>query len=227
MRYFLSILCLFFLALICACKKDSDFIPPDTQDYSGRYYVKGTVESAAAPGGKLFSITTGRDSASGSTCELLTNYYNYQGYRTATSLLQENLRSRHFLPIFFGGMLSNSSFDNVWSKEQLDSIFQVGKKLPFGKGMGQVQIEFSDAVTLPVARPYSTEKANNSGNYVLIERVDDVVSEFDNLGVLPPLWAKVITFSFSCQLRTDGEPTYDEIALINCQASILLKPYVK
>ena len=213
---------------ISACKKEVAFEVPQVEDFTGKYSVVGTVQTTGpATTSTAFSMSTGRDSASGSTCELITNYLSIEGYRLASSLLRENLRLRQFEPLFFGGGTTNLGDPvNQWTISELDTIFKVGKKLPFGKDFGQVEIRFVDILSTPLVRLYESTKADNYGNFVLIEKVEDASDNFKDTPSASP-WAKIVTFSFSCRLRVADEPTYELIEMKNCRATMLFKPYVK
>ena len=212
---------------VSACKKEIAFEVPQVEDFTGKYSVSGTVETTTpTKTSTAFSMSSGVDSASGSTCELIPNYSSHQGYRYASSLLQENLRIRRFEPLFFAGTSNLGQSINQWTVAELDSIFKVGKKLPFGKDFGQVEVEFVDILSTPFTRVYESAETNNAGNFVLIEQVEDVSASFDGTSLASP-WAKIITFSFSCRMRVSGEPTYDMIELKDCRATMLIKPYVK
>lgn len=212
---------------LSACKKEVAFEVPQVEDFTGKYTVSGTVETTTpTKTSTAFSMSSGVDSASSSTCELIPNYSSHQGYRYTSSLLRENLRVRWFEALFFAGTTTPSEPINQWTVAELDSIFKVGKKLPFGKNFGQVQIVFTDILSTPFTRLYESVEANNTGNFVLIEQVEDASASFDGTSLASP-WAKIVTFSFSCQMRVSGEPTYDMIELKDCRATMLLKPYVK
>lgn len=214
----------FFLS---ACKKEIDFSPPQVEDFTGKYFVSGIVETTVPTKTSTpFAMSTGRDSASGSTCELVANYSSQQGHRLTSSLLREDLRLRQFEPLFFGGASNLNTPINQWTLAELDSIFQVGKKLPFGTDFGEVEMEFADVLSTPTGRLYESAEANNTGNFVLIEAVEDVRDKFDGTSLASP-WVKVVTFSFRCHLRVGGEPTYDAIEMKDCRATMLFKPYVK
>lgn len=226
MRKSLILMVLLGLSLF-SCKKETAFSVPEPEDFTGRYAVSGTVEVPSGIGPQPFLMATGYDAASGSTCELITNYFSHQGYRLASSILREDLRLRSFLPMFYGGAAVPNQPINQWTVAELDSIFKVGNRLPFGKGFGQVEIEFADVLSAPVARLYSTENISNATNTVLIEQIEDVAEKFAKTADAAP-WAKIVTFSFSCNLRiVTGEQTYEFIALKNCRATMLLKPYIK
>jgi len=222
---------LVFMALLCAtllsCKKEADFGTPQIEDYTGKYWLSGTVEVASGINGQAFLMTTGYDATSLSTCELVLNYQYIQGYRLATSILREDLRRRQFLPLFFGGTANLNDPINQWTVAELDSIFKVGKRLNFGKNFGQVVIEFADETTVPVSGIHSTEGISNAGNTVLIEQVENVTEKFSGTNDASP-WAKIVTFSFSCNMRLNVlDSSYEFITLKDCRATILLKPYIK
>jgi hypothetical protein len=218
------ILTTFLCLTLLSCKKETSFTSPQIEDYTGKYSVSGNVETTPGTGGQAFSMTTGYDAASRSTCELLLNYQSIQGYRLASSALREDLRRRQFLPLFFGGTASASQPINQWAVAELDSIFKVGKRLTFGKNFGQVVIEFADETIVPVGGTYSTEGISNAGNTVLIEQVENVVEKFSGTNDASP-WAKTVTFSFSCNMRLNvAGGIYEVIALKNCRATMLFKP---
>lgn len=213
---------------VSACKKEVAFEVPQVEDFTGKYFITGAVETS--PGTSLpkpFSMATGVDSTAGFIFELVSNYYSYQGYRLTASILRNQGAGRSFMPIFYAGIENpDDLIPNQWTIAELDSVFKVGKNLPFGKGFGQVEMEFIDLISTPVLRLYDTDTADNTGRFVTIEQVEDISKIFED-STQKSSWAKIVTFSFSCQMKISGEPTSNPIELKDCRATMLFKPYVK
>lgn len=222
MRYLLFVHLLLTLLLPLGCKKEGDVNAPDVLDYSGKYYVQGKLESNLGIGQRDLSIKTGVDAASDSVCELITEYTGPDNYLTISALLQENVRYRRFLTMFYGDSKSNL-FDARWTAGALDSLFQPGKKLLFGNDSGKVKMELADQYTLSTVTTYVTKPMENAGTYVLIEQVEDVSNKYPEPTQSASVWAKIITFSFTCRLSAADGTSSEVLTLKEGRASVLLK----
>ncbi len=223
MKSALNIYIFLILLSLFACKKDSGIVEPAAlQDFSGVYWLQGTMNYLSNPPVETplqWTVTAaeqdGYQIGDGGTFKDTDDRWTLGGiYSFRPDYGQFRL-------IVYGGKRQdNATTGNIWTIAALDSIFQPGNHLSFGTDFGQAEIEFgAPNLILP---DFLSQLADNSNNKVTIEEVNDFKA------YLPErTWAKQVVVSFDARLKILSANSTTEIELKNCRASLLFIPNVQ